>query len=771
MKPVYLDLHIHTSEDPENLNENYPIDTLISKIKELTNDSPILISLTDHNIINKPVYLRAKQKIENLLLGVELHIKNYADCPAYHCHIYFKCNDINEEIIDDLNKKLNKLYPSKVIRNDDANIPTLENVIKEFDSYEFILLPHGGQSHSTFDKSIPEGVQFDNTIERSIYYNQFDGFTARGNTGLETTQEYFRRLGINEFVNLVTSTDNYNPSRYPSAKASNAKPFVPTWMMSLPNFNGLRLSLSESSRLVYSSQPPSLWTENIKKVLLKRDKIDIDVELTPGLNVVIGGSSSGKTLFVDSVFRKISNDFQDSNYSDFEIEFLNVENPSGIRPHYLSQNYIMSVINKNTDEDINSIDIIKDVFPGDESLREKVDSSLEKLKSDLGLLVKCIKTIENESKKLSRIPLLTRLITTEQVKENILKYFLPKERDINNISYSEFKYKDDNSILDEIDSFLENNPLINHNKQLIRDLKMELASAFYASKLEENIRQIIDDEKHNYDEELKSTDVEEQSKKQHFDKLLKSIREYSRAYIWFKKVLSEIAEYSTKCESEEIISMGHKLYIQNDFKLDKDIFLEVINHYLKTGKKIDSFENITPERLFESNFKKQSPKVHNYDDFEEKVYNDFQKLNKKTYKIKTRENKDFENLSAGWKTSVILDLILGYENDIAPIIIDQPEDNLATNYINKGLVEAIKRIKPKKQVILVSHNATIPMLADAQNVVLCKNEEQKITIRSDRLEGQIENIDVVDHIAQITDGGKPSIKKRVKKYNLKKFKS
>ena len=742
MKPVYLDLHIHTSENPNNLNEDYPIDTLISKIKEFNDDYPYLISLTDHNIINKQVYLRAKQEIGYLILGVELHIKNYPDCPAYHCHIYFNCDNINEDIIDDLNEKLNKLYPNKVIRNDNTDIPSLEKVIKEFDSYEFILLPHGGQSHSTFDKSIPEGVQFDNTLERSIYYNQFDGFTARGNTGLERTQEYFRRLGINEFVNLVTSTDNYNPGRYPKAKASDAKPFVPTWMLSLPNFNGLRLSLSESSRLVYSSKPPNLWSENIKKVLLKKDNIDIDVELTSGLNVVIGGSSSGKTLFVDSVYRKIKNDFQETNYSDFEIENISVRNPSGFIPHYLSQNYIMSVINKNTDEGLSSIDIIKNVFPGDDSLREKVDASLAKLKSDLSILVQCIKTIEDEGNKLSRIPVLTRLITTNDVKENILKYFLPKEQEINKISYSQLKFQEHNKLLDEIDNFLNKNPLIKHNQQLISDLKSELFLAFNASKRESDVRQIIDREKYNYDEELKSSNVEEQSKKQNFDKLLNSIREYSRAYKKFEQTLNEISEYSTKCESEEFISRGHKLYIQNNFTLDKDKFLEVINHYLKTGKKISSFENITPEKLFESNFQKKSPKVYDYDDFEKKVYGDFQNLNKKTYKIKTKDNKDFENLSAGWKTSVILDLILGYEEDIAPIIIDQPEDNLATNYINKGLVEAIKRIKPKKQVILVSHNATIPMLADAQNVVLCKNENQKITIRSNRLEGKIDNIDV-----------------------------
>jgi predicted ATP-dependent endonuclease of OLD family len=161
--------------------------------------------------------------------------------------------------------------------------------------------------------------------------------------------------------------------------------------------------------------------------------------------------------------------------------------------------------------------------------------------------------------------------------------------------------------------------------------------------------------------------------------------------------------------------------------------------------------------------------VRNYDDFELKVYSSFEALNKKKYKIITNDGREFEKLSPGWKTSVILDIILGYDKDISPIIIDQPEDNLATNYINKGLVKAIKKIKSKKQIILVSHNATIPMLADAQNIVLCRNENNKIVIKSSPLEGKIDGKEVVDLIAEITDGGKPSIKKRVKKYNLKKF--
>lgn len=138
----------------------------------------------------------------------------------------------------------------------DKSIPKIDKIINTFDSYDFLLLPHGGQSHCTFDTSIPEGVRFDTTMERSIYYNQFDGFTARGNSGLEKTQQYLKKLGINDFVNLVTCTDNYFPKDYPTAKAKDAQAFIPTWMLAESTFDGLRLSLSESSRLVYSDKKP-----------------------------------------------------------------------------------------------------------------------------------------------------------------------------------------------------------------------------------------------------------------------------------------------------------------------------------------------------------------------------------------------------------------------------------------------------------------------------------------------------------------------------------
>ena len=153
----------------------------------------------------------------------------------------------------------------------------------------------------------------------------------------------------------------------------------------------------------------------------------------------------------------------------------------------------------------------------------------------------------------------------------------------------------------------------------------------------------------------------------------------------------------------------------------------------------------------------------------EKVYSEIATGNKKRYRIKTSTGKDFDELSPGWKSAVILDLILGYKKDVAPLIIDQPEDNLATDYINHGLVDHIKTIKSDKQVILVSHNATIPMIGDAQNIIVCQNLDGKIIIESAPLESSLKGKRTLDYIAEITDGGKPSIKKRVKKYDLKRY--
>ena len=770
MEPVFVDLHIHTSDNPNELNQSYDLDLLKEKVEEAADGSAYLISLTDHNAVNKPVYLNAVQMFEHLLLGAELHVRNYENKDPYHCHIYFK-SPINTSSIDEINAILDKLYPSKVVSGTDTNIPKLEDIIQGFDSYEFLLLPHAGQSHSAFNKSIPGDVQFDNTLQRNIYYNHFDGFTARSNTGLERTLEYFERLGIKEFVNLVTSSDNYSPQKYPDAKDKKASPFIKTWMQASPTFNGLRLSLSESSRLRYGDKPDS-WAEYIQRVSLKNPMIDIDVTLTPGLNVVIGGSSSGKTLFVDSVYRKIVGDLEGSTYIDtpYGIQEIHVSNPAGQSPHYLAQNYIMKVCDhKDKDNTIDDIAILKSVFPADNEERIEIANGLSELSSQLSSLVEAVKEIESLHDKLSRIPRLSRLIVREVIQGNPLTLILPDNKTIGSIGYAKGTLGRDVKELDRIDAFLSQNPLVKHDSDLVAKLKKELRQAFEYAKFEAKIRGNIADHVKEIDDAKEKANLEVTTKRTQFEDLLAHISSYVKFHEQFCDSLDVISKFAINIKTREIESMGHKLFIDNAFELTQGKFLDVVNGMLKREYWIMTFDEIRPEALFSARFRKRGPKVEDYDDFADRVNREFISMNKKKYRITTKEGKDFDNLSAGWKTSVILDLILGSTEDTAPLIIDQPEDNLATGYINAGLLAAIKTSKTKKQIILVSHNATIPMLGDAQNVVMCRNDGNSITIKSNPLEGSIDGVDVVDLIAETTDGGKISVKKRVKKYNLKNF--
>lgn len=766
MKAIYLDLHIHTSEDANKPNASYDIAELVRKIKEYNDNSDFMISLTDHNMINKDAYLKGLALGINMILGVELHIKHEDEVKAYHCHMFIN-KEITEETIDDINKILDKLYPEKLPNRTESSIPDIQQIINSFDDYDFMLLPHGSQRHGAFNYSIGKDKRLDNAINRSIYYNQFDGFTARSNDGLEQTNEYFKKLGIAEFINLLTCSDNYSPSSYPATKSKEANEFVPTWMFAEPTFDGLRLSLSESSRLVVQKDKPVVRTDHIGHIVLKNEHIDIDVTLSDGLNVVIGGSSSGKTLFVDSIFRAINHSFDGSKYVDrYGVDRIAVENPSNMRPYYISQNFIAENISDNNEKSIDEIEILHNIFPSDKEINQQITTALNSLNTIVANMLNHVATIESCITSLNALPHPGMMVVNTVLKRNIYNPFIPKDEEVNSIEYTQPTYEKHLKNLQEIKTFLENNPL---TKDLIREfqsIENELEFAYQASNVANEILHRILDRKKSVDIHLRETQGIDQERLQNKDRLITLITKYVSAIKGFYTCRKQLSETKYSFSTNIVESMGHKLSIHNNFKFDENILINTLNQYLKYSFR--RMSDVIPENLFKRYFKDR-PRVESYDELGRKIQSYLSDANTKSYQITTSNGVDFNSLSPGWKTAILLDLILGYEDDNAPIIIDQPEDNLAVKYINSDIVATIKRVKIRKQVILVSHNATIPMMADAQTIILCENDGSKIIIRSATLEGLIGDKKVLDYIADQTDGGKSSIKKRVKKYNFRHF--
>lgn len=780
MKSCYVDIHIHTSENADHLNPHYDVKTLKTKIESIANGNPYLISLTDHNVINVNAYLELLNFGLNFVVGVELHIRTYKDCRPYHCHFLF---DIPDEIRNDKNKLQNKLrkinsilgelYEKKMVADTDP-IPTIQEVIAKFVDYDFLVLPHGGQSHSTFNvsvKSKEEKRNFDSVLERSLYYNLFDGFTSRSNKGIEVTENYFKKLGINQFINLVTCSDNYSPSQYPKDK-NGGDDFIPTWMDSSPTFSGLRIALSEKSRLHYAIEPNDDWQEQIQSLSIENEKLDVHVCFEPGLNVVIGNSPSGKTLLVDSLYHQIDGTLDDSLYSkSFDLSSLIVINGSGMVPHYFSQNYILEMIKQAEDGKDNSLgdnELMKKIFPLDAKFRSEINKNLTLLNGALEKLVESISSIESAENELQKIASFYRIVSFEDAEKNPIKLFKATKSENDKLAAIGDK-EDIFSKLDEVEQFTKKIAFCESIEKEIASIKKKINFAAEETAFALSINKIIDEEAAKEEVRLAEKNRKETDNESYRDKLLELAAKYSASYSQFEDCIKQLSQFNFETVTKTIQSSGHKLFVRNNLTITQDVLLETFNKFLKKDSKISSIDLLTPKSLFSNNFYGKNPKVKDYDDFKKKIYDEISSKNIVCYDILYKGKKHFSELSPGLKASVILDIILGYDGDNAPLIIDQPEDNLATDYINHGLISAIKKCKRKRQVIMVSHNATIPMLGDAQNVIVCSNDG-KIKIQSYKMEDRYDDKNtILDVIANVTDGGKTSIKKRFKKYNMRSY--
>ena len=74
-----------------------------------------------------------------------------------------------------------------------------------------------------------------------------------------------------------------------------------------------------------------------------------------------------------------------------------------------------------------------------------------------------------------------------------------------------------------------------------------------------------------------------------------------------------------------------------------------------------------------------------------------------------------DELSTGQRATAVL-LLLLLESD-APLIVDQPEDDLDNRFITEGVVPRMREEKRRRQFIFSTHNANIPVLGDAELIL------------------------------------------------------
>lgn len=126
-----------------------------------------------------------------------------------------------------------------------------------------------------------------------------------------------------------------------------------------------------------------------------------------------------------------------------------------------------------------------------------------------------------------------------------------------------------------------------------------------------------------------------------------------------------------------------------------------------------------------------------------------------------------DELSTGQKATAVL-LLLLLESD-APLIVDQPEDDLDNRFITDGVVPKMREEKRLRQFVFATHNANIPVLGDAELILGLKASGEAGQGRAEipvEHMGSIDAEPVRDLVEELLEGGKDAFEMRRLKYGF-----
>ncbi|MFH5834258.1 hypothetical protein [Halalkalibaculum sp. DA384] len=789
-----LDLHIHTNWSKKTkINDykgNFSVDVLKKKLIE--NDVSIF-SLTDHNIINLEAYREYYAKYDGskdplLLVGVELDIlvNNSGKQKTYHSLLIFNYSDI--ESAKDVSSRLEEEYKSKGLEKT-KRVLTIDEIVKIFPEDDFFFIPHAGNTKSivnSYQGNIEDAQKmvllmqsaFEKVPEKNIQiYN--DGFN-------NVLEERFRNKNDHAYIEF---SDNHNIGKYPCAgKGVQGRMHNFYYVKGGKNYETLRLAfIDPGSRIKSSSE-----LNDIKSTYNFLDKFKIEgdnflpnssISFSPHLNVIIGGRSSGKSLLMSLIGDKIDCIQADRNkYDKFDYN---------------------SALLK-TSKDSNFKDTAS--IPREDIIYLRQGDIVRYFEENK------LSELAKEADKKSEYTSLKDAFTERRQE---LEFHINKLVD----SYSEYLPNSQNKYVlhsTTLDHILSENYVFNCDLEEIRnefDLKKDI------SENKKIVQRIIEDTESFSKQKLFDFNEDEEELIQNFISLLqekeelaieKSKKNVQKIKFWdsvescLQEVNNDLSfEAQQKKESQESLKSLkkdiYKRFRQSkslkyrttkledfDYEIDKsitinnqvDLNLEVGHLEEKDLKKLigDGINDFDYQRSLYINLlgvAKDSKGIKNYTEtspgnLKKKIYKELEviieALNNPRDYLSYGNGETSKNNSPGYNSEKYLEILL--KNPKSKIIfIDQPEDNLGNKFISDKLVKLIRDIKFSKQIFLVTHNPSIVVYGDAENIIIARNKNKKISYE----QAVLENPYSQQEVCSILDGGEYIFDMRAKKYNINKI--
>ena len=781
-----VNLHIHTDLSKTTKINDYQGHFDINVLKnKLIENNVELFSLTDHNIINVEAYKSYYENFSDgdpkLLIGCEFDIEvpESAKTITYHSVIVFENDSIED--VEAISKKIEDLFDQKGLSATDRKI-SIDDLYDLFNDFNYFFIPHAGNTKSILDPY----KGYDLKLCQQMVLLMPSAFEKVKEKARQIHNQGFDKIKTMDFqgkddIPYINFSDNHNCNRYPCTnKDGDDHEFY--CIKGQPTFESIRFAfIDPKSRIKKFSEVEVLkrFDNFLQSIEFDGNPIIENSKLffSPNLNTIIGGRSSGKSLLFNILGKKINN--RKSQIDKYGLDVSNAKVQS-----FLDDDY-KSVINYNTNDIIyiNQGEVVN--YFENNSLKDLIDESgeIENYKIALDFF---------KTKKQELITLIEQLIDLYSELYDVLNSnFTFHNRDIASILDSSYIFKSVADIEDREDSFEISGEILNSLIENVEKFKLNDNWIFSPQEIEiiEAFKRLVQNKKNAFDETtefhykkvsfIESVNEIISVKNANLDIKSREKEASNQRLTILKKNVSEVFTIASRLEKhssrfENLIYGGIQeiriddevsvvLEVESNENLKSKIlegitvnpaeklsFYQVMIRLILNVVKVKNLPNNSPENIF----KKIQTQIRSVlDSFEKPI----------EY-LKYSEYSTSKNNSPGFNSEKYLETILKSGNSKI-IFIDQPEDNLGNKFITEKLIDLMRDLKFKKQIFLVTHNPSIVVYGDAENIIMCTNNENVIKYEQFVLEDK----DHQKEICSILDGGQYIFEQRARKYNVKKL--
>jgi hypothetical protein len=780
-----VDLHIHTDFSRKTKSNDFQgaFDVNILKDKLLENDVK-LFSLTDHNIINVPAYknyyLNKSETDPELLIGCELDINvpESGTNITYHSLIIFDNNTENDVQI--INDKLEDLYRNKGVADIKRTL-TIDDLYDLFNGYSYFFIPHAGNTKSIIDPYI----SYDLKLCQQMVLLMPSAFEKVKEQVRQTYNEGFDKVKTLDFkqkndVPYINFSDNHNCNKYPCTN-KNGENHEFYCIKGKPCFESLRFAfIDPNSRIKKYEEVETLKSfENYITEIKLAGNSNIknnNIEFSPNLNVIIGGRSSGKSLLFNIIGNKINTPKHDlTKYkiktegikikTSLDSDFKDLKRINNNEVIYINQGDIVNYFENNT-----LVDLINESGKSEEY--NTVKSFFLNRKSDF---IDKIKDL---------------IVKYGDFKESLLSNFTFHQKDITSILSISYFFKQIEHLEDKTLSFEDSEDIISQlenstekfsqNKnwelnmdeldllnrfQLLVSLKKEefkRSKKLYSNKTK--LINIVNGLIVFQNTKLDSNGKEKDYASQRLAVLKGNVSLVINKAKELENICNEIERYNYNFIKEITINEDVDVVLEIEGK--ENIKDKILDGIIDSKSEKSLYENILG--LTSAELKIKNLNDNSQENFRKKINTQLKSIldffDKPIEYLKYHEGGNSKNNSPGFNSEKYLETIFRNGNSKI-VLIDQPEDNLGNKFIIEKLIDLIRKIKFQKQIILVTHNPSVVVYGDAENIILAENNNNQIEYKQLVLEDKA----FQKQICQVLDGGQYIFDQRARKYNIEKL--